>query len=234
MAQAERLEDIAGRDGNAGIDQHARHFRQRQRQQRFADAGHDACVRGEANRHIGAGQLRHSGYARIVRRELVRQRQQPQRRRGIRRAAADAGRDRQHLVEDELPRLKIVHALAQQPRRLEHEIVRSFAAVSRARTDGREAEFGPGRERQPVGAIAKRHHAFKVVKTVDAAADHPERQVDLCARLVGQRRHRRTSPSISRPCRLLFSCRRTPRRRCPPAGHSRSWLRSSAVLPAPA
>ena len=45
--------------------------------------------------------------ARIVERQTVQPRQQPQRRRRIRRAAADAGRHRQHLVEGECADLQI-------------------------------------------------------------------------------------------------------------------------------
>ena len=71
VAQAERLEHILGRDRNARIDQHARHLRQAQRQQRFADAGHVAGVRGETHRHVGAGRSATSMQARIVERKTV-------------------------------------------------------------------------------------------------------------------------------------------------------------------
>ena len=52
---------------------------------------------------------------------------------------------------------KIGHAFAEQLRRLEHQIVRSLAAVRRARPLGDEVKFGPGFKGEPVGAIAKRH-----------------------------------------------------------------------------
>ena len=81
-------------------------FGKLQRQQRFADAGHDAGARGEAHRHVGAGQLRDLDQARIVERKAVGPRQQPQRRGGIRRAAADAGRDRQTLSSMNSPSLR--------------------------------------------------------------------------------------------------------------------------------
>ena len=99
VAQAERIEHVLGRDGNARVDHHAGHVRQAQRQQGLADAGHDAGARGEADRHVGAGQLRDLDAALDRRAQAVELRQQPQRRCGIGRTAADAGRDRQHSCQ---------------------------------------------------------------------------------------------------------------------------------------
>src|SRR6202521_508753 len=81
--------------------------------------------------------------------------------------------------------------------------------------------------------IGERHHAFKIVVTVYPAANHPKRQVDLGTPVLNQRRHWRPSPSINRPCRLLFSCPRKPPTKCPRAAHFRSWPRSSATRPVP-
>ena len=134
-----------------------------------------AGARGEAHRHVGAGQPRGLDQARIVERKTVAPRQKPQRRGGIRRAAADAGSDRQYLVEDEIAELEVRHAFAEQLRRLEHQIVRCLAAGLRQRPGRRKLQSGPGRQAEAVGAIGERDYAFEVVIAVDAPANHPQR-----------------------------------------------------------
>ena len=54
-------------------------------------------TRIETDRHVGAGRMRRRDQPRVVEREAVRAREQPQRRRRVRRAAAEPGRDRQVL-----------------------------------------------------------------------------------------------------------------------------------------
>ena len=117
--------------------------------------------------------------ARIVDGETVGLRQQPQRRGGIGRTAADAGRDRQHLVERETADLQTRHAFAEQPRRLEHEIVGGLATGLRQRPVTVKLQFRSGLQAQTVGAIGKRHHAFELMIAVNAPSNHPKRQVDL-------------------------------------------------------
>jgi octaprenyl-diphosphate synthase len=189
IAQAERPKHVFGRHGNARIDQHAGHLRQGQRQQRFADAGHHAGARGQAHRHVGPGQSRDVDQADIIDNKVVDPRQQAQRRGGVRRTAADAGRDRQHLVEGELAELEFRDTVAEQLRGLENQIVGGIAAGLRQRTRGIETEFGAGDEAEPVGNVGERHHAFELVVAVDATPDHPQGQVDLGTRVLDQRRH---------------------------------------------
>ena len=93
--------DRLGRQRDAGIDQHRRQRRQRERRgEHFADAAHQPRARIEADRHVGAGRAGRLVEARIVGRKTVRPRQQPQRRGRIGRAAAEPGRDRQASYRD--------------------------------------------------------------------------------------------------------------------------------------
>ena len=88
-----------------------------------------------------------------------------------------------HLVERETAGLHIRYALGQQTRGLEHQIVRRVAAGLRQRSRHLQIQIGTRRQRQPVGAIGERHHAFEIVKAVARRPIHPQGQVDLGARL---------------------------------------------------
>ncbi len=116
------------------------------RGQHFADAAHHARPRIEADRHVGAGRARRRHQPRIVEREPVGARQQPQRRRGIGRAAAEAGRHRQALVEHEAAELQARDALGERARRLEHQIVGERAGRRRRRPAHRERQRAARRE----------------------------------------------------------------------------------------
>src|SRR3981189_100569 len=59
--------------------------------------------------------------------------------------AADAGCDRQQLVEGETADLQIRHALPKQARGLEHEVVGCFATGAGQRSRQSELKFGAGR-----------------------------------------------------------------------------------------
>ena len=183
-------------------------------------------MRGQAHRHVGAGLERDLLQALVVERKAVQGGEQAQRGRGIGRTTANAGRDREHLVEGEMAELQIADARFQELCGLEHEIVGALAAGLRHRARRRQLQFRASHQRQAIGAIGERHHAFEVVIAVDAAPDHPQGQVDLGTRLVSECRHGNVPQNlaISRPCRLLFSCRRKrPKSWCPPAGRCRSW-----------
>ena len=136
-------------------------------------------MRGQANRNIGAGQPRDFSQARIVDRKAIGPCKQPQRGRGICRTAADAGRNRQHFVEREGACFQARHALAQQPRRLEHEIVGYVAAGFRQRAGSRKLQFRTRNETQAIGAVGKCNHTFQIVVAVNAASHHPKGQIDL-------------------------------------------------------
>ncbi len=179
---------VLGRHGNARIDHHARHFRQGERQQRFADAGHHAGARGEANRNVGAGQPRNLDQA--LKSSMAR----PLARANSRSAAAASAEPPpipaatgSTLSRVKSPSREIRNALAEQLRRLEHQIVGGLATGLRERPGGREMEFGASRQAQAVGAIGERHHAFEVVIAVDAPPNHPQGQVDLGPPVLGQR-----------------------------------------------
>ena len=71
------------------------------------------------------------------------------------------------------------HALTEQLRGLEHQIVRGLAAGLSQRPRSLEAQFSSGRQAQSVGAIGERDHTFKVVIAVDPPANHTQSEVDL-------------------------------------------------------
>ena len=95
-----RRKHILGRHRHAGVDQHRGKFRQGHWiGENFPDAAHHARPWVEAHRNVRAGGPRGRPHALVVERKPVDLREQPQRGRGIRRAAAEARRNRQLLVE---------------------------------------------------------------------------------------------------------------------------------------
>ena len=108
-----------------GLTNTAGKRRQIKRRGKFlADAAHQPRPRIEADRHVGAGGARRLVEARIGGRESVGARQEPQRRGGVRRAAAKPSGNRQFLVEMEGARGEAGNARSQRARGLEHQIVR--------------------------------------------------------------------------------------------------------------
>ena len=91
--------------GTARIDQHRRKLRQfDRRREPLADAAHDARPRIETDRHIGADRQGGCREARIAGRQIVRARQQPQRRGSVGGAAAEAAGDRNILLQAKVSR----------------------------------------------------------------------------------------------------------------------------------
>ena len=123
--ERERPEHRRGRDRHAGVHEHGEKRRQAQaRAQHLSGAGHHAGARLKANRHVGAGVPRRRQDRRIVERQAVEAGEEPQRRGGIRRAAAEAGRDRQALRQMEGARAQARDAPRERAGRLEDEVVR--------------------------------------------------------------------------------------------------------------
>ena len=153
----------------------------------FADTAHDPRARIEADRHIGAGRARRRVEVRIVARQAVRLGDEPQRRRRVGRTAAQPGRDRQSLVETKGAEDDRRATLGKRARRLEHEIVVALTCLRRARPVHRQPELAAARKAQSVAEVGERHQAFDLVIAVVAAAQHPQRQIDLGRRVFDQR-----------------------------------------------
>ena len=96
-------------------------------------------------------------------------------------SAANAGGNRQLLVEREAPAFKILDAVAERRRCFQHQIIGRRAAGRRIGPPDVERGFAGGFERQRVGEIGEDDQAFKLVIAVGAAADDAQSQVDLGA-----------------------------------------------------
>ena len=125
-------------------------------------------TRIEADRHVGAGRARGVHQARIVFAEPVGAGQQPQRRGGVGRSAANAGGDRQQLGQAERAEGKTRNARGKLAGGAEHEVVRPSARRLRRGADDFERERGGGRERQRVAGAGEGDEAFQFVIAVDA------------------------------------------------------------------
>ncbi len=86
------------------------------------------------------------------------------------------------LVQREVSERETRNAFSEEERRADHQIIRHFAAVLRARPSGRKAKLGPRRKRQRVRAVGEHHQALDVMIAVRAAAKDAQREVDLGAR----------------------------------------------------
>ena len=177
-------------DRDAGIDQDGRKTRQAEFRAEFVtDAAHHARPGIEADRHVSAGKHappRES--AGSVEREAVETREQPQRRRSIRRPAADARRDRQALDEVKGAELQPLHPFGEEPRGLEHEIVVVVAGERRSRPVDSKRQRRAGRQSKRVADACESNEAFEGMVAVRAPPQDVEREVDLCRGAGGQGR----------------------------------------------
>ena len=137
-----------------------------------------AGARLKAHRHVGAGLRRRRQDRRIVSGEAVEAGEQPQRRGGIGRAAAEAGRDRQALRQMESARAQAGHAPRERPRRLEDEVVGLAASGVRGRAGDGQAQLARP-EAQIIAGAGEGDQAFEFVIAVGPAAEDVQRQVDL-------------------------------------------------------
>ena len=200
-----------GRHGDAGIDQHGRQWRQSERsRQHFADAAHDARARIEAHRHVGAGRARGLVETRIVAREgrlraptaATPRRRRPSRRRARPRPAASC--------PAETRRGRGLGTARQGAGRLEHEIVGAVAGLRRARPAHRQRSSPPGDKAQAIAEIGEHDQAFELVIAVGAAAEDPQRQIDL-SRRNSRQRNRQGQGSTAVADFLRLGRRRPPR-----------------------
>ena len=141
--------------------------------QHVADAAHDArrADRGRPARRRRS-RARPAADARIVERQAVGARQQPQRRGRVGRAAAEPGRDRQPLVERESARAADPATCARSARAaLSTRLSSAGPAAPRSGRRRRGRARAPGVERQRVADVGERDQAFELVIAVGAAAE---------------------------------------------------------------
>ena len=207
-----------GRERNAGIDEHRLKRRQRERRgQLLADAAHQARSRIEADRHVGSGRAGGLVEPQIVAREAIRTREQPQRRAGIGRTAAQSGRDRQPLIEVKSAQADVGNTRGERARRLQHEIVGARPRLRGMGPAQRERKLAARRKAQTVAEAGKRDQAFNLMVAVGAAAEYPQRQIDFGRRVLDER-NGRGHPSAA--VAGLLPWRHRPQKTCPRAARS--------------
>ena len=186
-----------GLNRDAGVDQHGGQGRETQRRAHILSrAAHEFRTRVEADGHVGAGRARGVHQARIALAQFVGAGQQPQRRGGVGRAAANAGGHGQPLGQAERAKGKPRNPCGKLAGGAEHEIVRPRARRLRRGADDFERERGARLQRQRVAGAGESDEALQFVIAVDrAASQHMQREVDFGRGAGGQHDHRnRRSP----------------------------------------
>ena len=136
------------------------------------------AARIEADRNVGAGRAG-GGRRRGSRRARdVRLGEQPQRRRRIGRAAAEAGPGRQLLDRVKRPSVRPANALGERTAR-STRLSATAAGLPGGRPGTARSRLAARRKRQAVAEAGERHQAFKLMIAVGAAAEDAQRQVDL-------------------------------------------------------
>ena len=178
--QSEFGKDLARLDGNTRIDQHGGDCGQVElRPEVFAGAHHHPRGGVEADRHVRACCARRFHEARIVGRNVVRSREQPQRRGGVRRAAADARGDRQIFGQRECADLQALDTCAKIARRAQYEIVVAAAGGVRRRPVDGQRERLARRQGQMIADAREGDEALQLVIAVVATTQNVQRQIDL-------------------------------------------------------
>ena len=171
----------------ARIDDQRRQRRQiEHRPELFADTAHHPRLGSKADRNVGTGRARGLEETRVVGCKSVEPRQEPQRRRGVGRAAADAGRDRQRLDQCKGADAKPFDTLGQLPRRFDDEIFFGIAGGAGRRAADVKLQFSPGSSVSRSPAARESHEAFKLVIAVGASSDDMQRQIDFRGRAIGE------------------------------------------------
>ncbi len=123
---------------------------------------------------------------RIVAAESVSARQQPQRRGRVGRAAAEPGRNRQILIEVKRAQDEPGDARGKGACGFEDEIVGVGTGLRRTRPADGQRKLVPRRQNQAVAAIGEDDQARNFVIALGAATEHPQCQIDLGRRGLGE------------------------------------------------
>ena len=107
---------------------------------------------------------------------------------GIGRTAAETGRRGKVLLEQKAPGLQSGDALPQRTERLENQIVGHRPALAGERSSNFKSILGIWLQCQHIADIGEGHQAFKLMIAIDAAADHPQCQIDFGGSFFEQRR----------------------------------------------
>ena len=189
----------------------------------LAQARHDARARRQADRHVGADGARRRPETIVVGGEAVFMGERAQRRRRVRRAAAEPGGDRQGLAQMEAAEPQAGRAFGERPRRAQHEIVVERPGRRRGRPVDDERQRRAGLEAQPVAAAGEGDDAVEFVPSVRAPPEHMQRQIDFGGRPPEPRRRRRRD----KPSRRSSGRDRGRRRARPCSARRASRTRSS-------
>ena len=144
------------------------------------------ALRGDADRHIGTRRPRRLKQARIVERKIVGAGEEPQRRGGIGRAAADPGRHRQSLDQGERAEAQAFDPVGQLPRRLDDEVFFRIARGGRRRTADLKPQGFARRQALTGRRCAKKRRDFELVVAVGTAPDDMQRQIDFGGGAIGE------------------------------------------------
>ena len=104
--------------------------------------------------------------------------EQPQRRRGVRRASAKPGRGGQSFDQPE-PAEFLPDVRRERAGGSHHQIFVGGAGFYGLGADNLENQIAARLEPDPVAQSRERHEAFEVMITVGAATNHAQRQIDL-------------------------------------------------------
>ena len=148
----------------------------------LADAAHPGGVAAAGSRNIGTEALRDSCQRSIIQSQLPKPAKSAQSGSGIRRAAAEPGRDRQALVEPEAGAGADARDLGELVRCPEHQIVLDRAEPMSKGAGQLQGQI-PGRlDGQLIADVGEGHEAVELVVAVGATAGDQEVEIDLRAR----------------------------------------------------
>ncbi len=227
MRHVQQRENASRCDRHAGIDQKGNKRRQaEQRAKLIPHAAHHPRVAGETNGDIGACRFCGHNDPRVVDRKAVRTRDEPQRRRRIRRSAAKPGCDGQPLDETERAEPRAGNALAKVPRRAQHEIIFNLSAGGSAWTLDGKSERLARCQGDRVARAGESDETLERVPPVGAPAGYMQAEIDFCWRAFGQnwrqigrtrrRRSRLEKEELRMLARMYHRAGAFPQRRAPP------------------
>ena len=253
--RVQRREHVPRGERNARIDQHRGQGRTGlQRRDPLADALHPRRAGVETYGNIRAEPRERGDESRATIRgpPCVRARHQAYRRRRIRRSPADAARNRQPLVQHEMPATCLRRVVQEQPRGAQDEVIAVYCRSEWSGRGERDIAVCGGGQVEGVASIGESDEAGKFMIAVRATAEDFQRQIDLGGGQVTQRwragavrarlcRHcGHRAASLRRAAARRGLTVRSPRPRrsprpscCRPSSRQRAFPRSAGGPPAP-
>ena len=210
--EAELGEDLRRSDGNSRVGQDREERRRIERgTEPLAQTRHDARARRQARRDVRADGARRRPETIIVGGEAVFMGERAQRRRRVRRAAAQPRRDRQGLAQMEARRSASRARVRPSARAARNtRLSSSGPAAGAGRPVDDERQRRAGLEAQPVAAAGEGDDAVELVPPVGAPPEDVQGQIDLCGRPPEPRRRRRRGQSLAAALLVGSGGRRAP------------------------